>query len=325
MVIAVSLGQEEVETTNVTISNYAFDFYQLVKGEGFHNFKQNVIAGDLELDNFGSGSGALDYESRHIVYFRSRLSNIIGDTQTTSNYRIRFNESADYVYGPTDFYFGKDFKSKPFNSKGKEGTFLENNPINFDQRTATVLFALTPNTVSGGSVPNIVSMNVLFDNSEVYSKDITADLHRRSRSWGIEDVNQTSLSYSNTSLGIEAAFTGNLHIGYLRAQGLEGGTKPIDGARLFKNANLIDEDYSGTFSITKLMADTWVSGTSEVEENYLPCCFEGWDTMPPIYQRKFGKDAKGVFDCRCHLGYAYGIDVPLVPEEAQFHNIPGSY
>jgi hypothetical protein len=338
LIIGISVGQTTVSVggqgdewddfiaaTNKTISNYAFFYHQLVKGEGFHNFKQyvatkehNVSVADLKLENFGHGSGSFDHESQLIAYNRARLTNIIGETTSISNHRIAFNESTDYVYGPTDFYFGKDFKSKPFNSKGKEGTLLRNYPVD-----ATSLENL--DLAATDTEKNWVSMGVLFDNSEVYSKDISADLHRRSRTYGVEgDTNYTSLTYSNTSLRIEAAFTGDLHIGAKRLKGRSliknpGAENISAGGLIFDN--LIDEYYSGTFSITKRMTDTYAVGTTNLEENYLPCCFEGWDTMPPIYQRKFGKDAKGIFDCRCHIGYAYGIDVPLIPKEVQFHNI----
>jgi hypothetical protein len=140
--ITVSVGglgdewEDFIAATNQTISTYAFFDHQLVRGEGFHNFKRHYVTKehnasipDLSLENWGHGSGSFDHESQLIAFNRARITNIIGETTTASNHRISFNESTDYVYGPTDFYFGKDFKSKPFNSKGKEGTLLKNYPV----------------------------------------------------------------------------------------------------------------------------------------------------------------------------------------------------
>jgi hypothetical protein len=290
----------ELNQSSVSQKAYGLYFYQQVKGEGFHNFKDKIVAAQLGLNESGHGSGTIDYKSLRVAFLNTRISNILGDTLAVSNNRIRMNESVDFVYGPTNFYFGKFFKSNPFRSKGAEETCLKNYPA--DQKGVGV------------------SMNARFDNSEVYSKDITADMHRRSRTSGFEDVNYSSLTFSNNSLSIETAFTGNLHIGAFRFKGIPPDDLPSgnDTKVRFNVTNVIDEDYSGTFSITKRMVDTYSYGISTFEENFLPCCFEGWDTMPPIYQRKFGRDVKGIFDCRCHMGYAQGLPYPLTVSKEQF-------
>ena len=84
--------------------------------------------------------------------------------------------------------------------------------------------------------------------------------------------------------------------------------------------NEVHERYAGDYNIAENIQMSSVYEIEKTDENWVPCCFEGWDTMPPIYQRKFGRDTKGTFDCRCHLSYAYGIDVPLIPMKAEFNN-----
>jgi hypothetical protein len=59
----------------------------------------------------------------------------------------------------------------------------------------------------------------------------------------------------------------------------------------------VDEDYLGSFHITKKMEITTSSEEEEEEESWLPCCSGGYMDMNPLDRRS--KNVQGVFDCTC--------------------------
>jgi len=66
----------------------------------------------------------------------------------------------------------------------------------------------------------------------------------------------------------------------------------------------ITQDYSGQHNMTlKVKMDNYFYRViDEDADAWLPCCFEGYLTMPTYYQRGtngFGSNVKGIFDCTC--------------------------
>jgi len=141
-----------------------------------------------------------------------------------------------------------------------------------------------------------------------------------SQSSGIANINYGKV-YSNPKYLSTTSITGPLGLLEIEIPIIRG-TK---AGSVYTVENEGQERYVGDYNIAKNIQMSFLYEQELMDENWVPCCFEGWNTMPPIYQRKFGRDTTGVFDCRCHLGYAYGLDVPLLPAEAEFHNIPASY
>jgi hypothetical protein len=72
--------------------------------------------------------------------------------------------------------------------------------------------------------------------------------------------------------------------------------------------NAGDERFAGVYDIEKNILMKSSYDIDKYEEDWLPCCYGGWDTMNYRDQKGFGKSAKGVFDCSCYK----------VPEKAQF-------
>ncbi len=70
-----------------------------------------------------------------------------------------------------------------------------------------------------------------------------------------------------------------------------------------KNPSIeIDEDYWGTYHIEKNMTIEVPYKKVVTSDDWLPCCFGGYMTMPTYYQKGgkgFGSNVKGVFDCTC--------------------------
>ncbi|MCJ7443260.1 MAG: hypothetical protein MUO26_01795 [Methanotrichaceae archaeon] len=298
LILVIGVAQDEDLTIeNVTESRFAFNLAEVVRGIGFHNINQdfNFLTGEpenryngLHFKNSGHGSGSYDYEESLIANKGARFSQIGGESVATGNFGIEFNESEDHVYSSTYFYSGKNFKFDGFQSKGRSKTLLANYLRN-----------------RGGGA----TLDAFFDNAEVMSKDVSASLYHTTETHGTTDENRTYRFIGVARLELDAAFTGNLHIGGLTvgderyrflgsALQLQG--NPAIGSMLF------DEDYSGTYSITSKLYYEFIYGSGiNSEENWLPCCYGGWGTMPRIYQTYFGNDSKAIFDCTCSKKQIY--------------------
>lgn len=72
--------------------------------------------------------------------------------------------------------------------------------------------------------------------------------------------------------------------------------------------NAGDERFAGVYDIEKNILMKSRFDLYQYEEDWLPCCYGGWDTMNYRDQKGFGKSAKGIFDCSCYR----------VPARAQF-------
>jgi hypothetical protein len=72
----------------------------------------------------------------------------------------------------------------------------------------------------------------------------------------------------------------------------------------------IDEDYWGTYHIEKNMTLEVPYYLKQVKDDWLPCCFGGFDSMNYFDKKPF-KSATGVFDCTCFKA----------PTQAQFPRI----
>ena len=73
----------------------------------------------------------------------------------------------------------------------------------------------------------------------------------------------------------------------------------------------VDEEYVGTYHITKKMnLSTYAPDPEEKEDYWLPCCSGGFDDLNYADARVF-KSASGIFDCTCFR----------VPNKAQFQRV----
>jgi hypothetical protein len=114
----------------------------------------------------------------------------------------------------------------------------------------------------------------------------------------------------NTIMNLEEMVTdGRVHIGALKLIDVpnileaeeeeEEGEMPIYFRRPIPKIEM-DEIYQGTFQIKKNMRFNYYTDDDDVEDEWLPCCSGGWNTMPQLYQAAMGKDDKGIFDCTCY-------------------------
>ncbi|HUS75049.1 MAG TPA: hypothetical protein VMY43_03475 [Methanothrix sp.] len=259
---------------------YVYSMEQSVQGNGFFSSYQDLTASELLLKNLDHGSGNYSSESEYSVQNQAKYNTDTDDYYLTGTLNdlqfIRFNKSTDYVYAASSFDFGRSFQAAAFQSKGQEGTCLKN-------------YAGNRSNLEG------ISMNALFRELDVLSSETSGELSFKQKYTDDNDHVLVSLNSSgNTMLNLESAFTGKGHIGVLNAIGAAGkghiGVPDVE----------IDEDYIGTFSLSKKMSQDFEFNWKRQDSDWLPCCFGGYLTMPTSYlgDAKL-KGAVGVFDCTC--------------------------
>lgn len=289
LVIMTSVALGDLTTSN---TKFIYHMDQSIQGNGFFNSHGNTNAYDLQMNNNGHGSGSYNYESKVFAMKDARYN----DNSQTYDYdtrerQITLNESVDYVFAPIAMSFGKSFHSGAFSSLGKEETCIKN-------------------------YGEPISMVAGFDSIRTLSKNISANLYRKNTTTDITDPQLTELDYTDvlkTRLNIDAAFSGKAHIGVLGMENIDDPSgyvvsRPI--ARNLLTNNLIDEDYVGTYKITKKMSQESTYKRHQERDDWLPCCSGGFADMRPYDQKPF-KSAKGIFDCTCSK----------VPTTAQFPRV----
>jgi hypothetical protein len=83
--------------------------------------------------------------------------------------------------------------------------------------------------------------------------------------------------------------------------------------QMYPSLNEGEERYYGTYDLARIIEMRSVFKRSDdiydldyyenadnLPNNWLPCYYGGWDNLAQSYQKDFGTDAKGVFDCTCY-------------------------
>lgn len=254
-------------------SNYIYSMDQNVKGDGFFNAYQSTNVNNLSLSNTAHGSGSYDYESKLDSRNGAKFDTEKNEYTTAGDRGMVFIESTDFSYSPGTMQLGKYSLPIAFQSKGAEETCLKN-------------------YISG------ISMNARFNYVDTLSKNLSSGLY-----WKFVDITDefgSSLeSQAKTDLNLEASFSGSGHVGVM------------DTGRGQKNADiLIDEDYRGTYYLTKNMSHEAKYKLTQQIDDWLPCCSGGFADMNALDKKPF-KSATGVFDCTCFEA----------AEEAQFPRV----
>lgn len=255
-------------------TRFAYTAQQQIDGVGFFSsyHKINTMSEEREkLLGYGElshGSGSYKRDSTFSAWSQVMMGKSL-ETLESSEHNITFGERTDYVYQPVDFTFGKTFKTGPIASKGKEETIVKD-------------------YASG------VSMTSLFDSATALSKEISGSLY-----WNLIDTdNEVESSHVNptgVTLDISADVMGLAELRAVEAQ--EGW-----GGRGLKVNSELQQDFKGNFTIAQKLSHNVDLRTKEVLDDWLPCCYGGYLTMPKWYQmgtRGFGSNVKSVFDCTC--------------------------
>lgn len=280
---------------------------QDVEGEGFVMVYQKVNTESLQLLNYLHGSGTMDAA----FLISSNQSSVGGCTQdqntlvynTGSQYvhagNISFLEQNEMVYSPVAMAYGTGFYAENpivYNSKLKERTEAKN----YDGAACG----------DGQGV----SMLHQIEYASAFQKDIGVELKNQEK-WpssvrekiGVNkttkkpiygDVKKYSSNpikgFSSTKMKIEEEVTeGAVHIGQLMTK---SGADCKSGDAWKETLIEIDENYIGTFKITKNMEICTSCSANSARKDWLSCCIGGYGNMDGD-DKLWGEEE--IFDCTC--------------------------
>jgi hypothetical protein len=296
------VGPGSYEEKNVT-----FNFEQSVQGNGYFMTYMYAKSGNVAMKNYAHGSGSLNSEST-LAYQQLDQHNrpLYNDYNDFNQNCIQFKEDVSMVYAPMKIAVGTGYyvaNPLEYASLLKEKTWVKN------YRAGT-------------------SMHHEVEYAHALDKELEIV--------GKEKFNYTydpvweGVGYTEMKIN-EDVTDGKTHIGVLQSNTDYAGKLAKDGktplsdftslkglgsgilSSAWKNPSIeIDEDYWGTYHIEKNMTLEVPYYKKTSSEDWLPCCFGGYLTMPASYvgDAKL-KSAKGIFDCSCFKA----------PNQAQFPRV----
>ena len=273
-------------------SNRTFDFEQSVQGNGYFVTYMYAKAGNVAVKNYAHGSGSLNSEATLTYQNLDRSThNVYSDYNDFAQDCIQFKEDVAMVYAPMRIAVGTGYYAAnplDYSSLLKEKTWVKN-------------------YLAGTSMHHEVEYAHALDKElEIVAKD------KRNLTW---DPELESVGYTQMKI-VEDVTDGKAHIGVLQANedflnnddvAQPDYTNPDTLNQLgnirsaWENPSIeIDEDYWGTYHIEKNMTLEVPYHLIQKKEDWLPCCFGGYLTLPIPYRGDLGqKGAKGIFDCTC--------------------------
>ena len=276
-------------------SNRTFDFEQSVQGNGYFMTYLYAKAGDVAVKNYAHGSGSLNSEAT-LTYqnLNQRTHNYNSDYNDFAQDCIQFKEDVAMVYAPMRIAVGTGYYAAnplDYSSLLKEKTWVKN-------------------LVAGTSMHHEVEY--------AHALDKELEIVGKAKTNMTYDPEYESVGYTQMKI-VEDVTDGKAHIGVLQANEnfasatMENGGLMSYRKSAWKDPSIeIDEDYWGTYHIEKNMTLEVPYRLIQKGEDWLPCCFGGYLTMPTSYlgDAKL-KGAVGVFDCTCFKA----------PTQAQFPRV----
>ncbi|MEI8003150.1 MAG: hypothetical protein WCG94_02320 [Methanothrix sp.] len=257
-------------------------------------------AGNSALKNYAHGSGSLNSEAL-LTYSNLNRSthNAYSDYNDFDENCIQFNEDVAMVYAPMRIAVGTGYYAAnplDYSSLLKEKTWVKN------YRAGT-------------------SMHHEVEYAHALDKELNVVVKDK-RNFTYDPVTE-GVGYTSMTIN-EDVTDGKAHIGVLQANSnfanaLSASSDLSDPLvanmknSAWRNPSIeIDEDYWGTYHIEKNMTLEVPYYKKTSTDDWLPCCFGGYLTMPTSYlgDAKL-KSAKGVFDCTCYKA----------PTQAQFPRV----
>ncbi|MCK9566906.1 MAG: hypothetical protein M0Q43_12775 [Methanothrix sp.] len=263
-----------------------------MQGNGYYMTYMYARANNVEVKNYAHGSGSLNSEATLTYQSLDRSThNTYSDYNDFNQDCIQFKEDVAMVYAPMKIAVGTGYYAAnplDYSSLLKEKTWVKN-------------------YLAGTSMHHEVEYAHALDKElEIVAKD------KRNLTW---DPELESVGYTQMKL-VEDVTDGKAHIGVLQAnenyladahvsQSDYNNPDTLNSLGKIRSAwhnpsIEIDEDYWGTYHIEKNMTLEVPYHLVQKSEDWLPCCFGGYLTLPTTYVKDLGlKGAKGVFDCTC--------------------------
>jgi len=263
---------------------------QDVAGEGFVMVYQKVNTESLQLKNYLHGSGTMD-AAFLISSNQSSSGGTCTQDQNTLAY-IKTGKDSDAYAGNVSFLEQNEMVYSPVAMAYGTGYYAEN-PIVYNSKLKERTEAKNYNTAACGDGQG-VSMLHQIEYASAFVKDIGVELKNQEK-WPQKGYSSTPINgFSSTKMKIEEDVTeGSVHIGQLMTR---AGVDCKSGDA-WKNPLIeIDENYIGTFKITKNMEICTSCKGSKPRADWLTCCIGGYGTMED-YDRLWGEEE--IFDCTC--------------------------
>jgi hypothetical protein len=279
------------------VANATFNFEQSVQGNGYHMSYIYAKAGATAMKNYAHGSGSLDSEAtltwQHLT---EKTRSVNADYNDFYQDCIQFKEDVAMVYAPMRIAVGTGYYAA--------------NPLDYSSLLKERTEA--KNYLAGTSMIHEIEY--------AHAIDKELDLVVKDKINYTYDPELLSVGYTQMKV-TEDVTDGKVHIGVLQAndqfvgQTLKASNSspaPRDISDVLSSfddltarkymwkdpAIEIDEDYWGTYHIEKNMTLEVPYHIVCKKDDWLPCCFAGFDDMNPLDKKVF-KSATGVFDCTC--------------------------
>jgi hypothetical protein len=257
-------------------SNLSFTYMQSVEGiispvdyrgrtlSPYHSFYEDAIVNDVRVKE---RTAALEgsYSSEELLNIESSLNNSV-------NLTIEKPAGTD-VY-TIDFYEIWPVKLNSSKSIKYIGKGINNRDF-------------------VGNNQDFVGANFLY--SQDFSKERTLNM-------SLEKMNATILA---TDEGIDSAVIKATRDTHYRLQAHSTGVSNFKYRQTGADGTILnagDERFVGNFDIAKDIRMKSRFDEHETDDDWLPCCFGGYLTMPTYYQKApkgFGSNVKAIFDCNC--------------------------
>jgi len=275
------------------------NFYleQSAQGNGYFMNYMYAINGNTAVKNYAHGSGSINNEALLTYQNMDRQNRpLYTDYNDFTQNCIQFKETNSMVYAPLKVSVGTGYYAA--------------NPLDYSSLLKETTWA--KNYRAGTSMHHEVEYAHALD------KDLEINVKERFN-YTYDPVWE---GLGTTQMKINEDVTdGKTHFGILQSNSIYAGKLSSDGktpwstpftslkglgtgmlSSAWKKPNIeIDEDYWGTYHIEKntTLEVPYYKKTSS--EDWLPCCFGGYLTMPNNYigQARL-KSAKGIFDCTCY-------------------------
>jgi len=281
-----------------SVANATFNFEQSVQGNGYHMSYIYAKAGATAMKNYAHGSGSLDSEAtltwQHVT---EKTHNVYSDYFDHYQDCIQFKEDVAMVYAPMRIAVGTGYYAA--------------NPLDYSSLLKERTEA--KNYLAGTSMVHEIEY--------AHAIDKELDLVVKDKINYTYDPEILSVGYTQMKV-TEDVTDGKVHIGVLQANdnfvgkmlardNKSPGWQPKDISELLTGfddlstrkvmwkdpAIEIDEDYWGTYHIEKNMTLEVPYHVVCKKDDWLPCCFSGFDDMSPMDRTHHRQDSSPV--CKC--------------------------
>jgi hypothetical protein len=252
------------------------------EGTGYGMNYMWVKMKDYEALNYGHGSGSLDSDVALLAYERSNNSHPVAeDWNDKDTQLISLKEDVNQVYSPMSMAVGTGYYAA--------------NPVNWNsllkEKTSLKMRASYMSMIHEIEYAHAIDKDLEIYAFTCYNHTYDPITWDGGQDWMKINENVTQ---------------GKIHVGYLAAESDVLVPKAPSGFMVWKNRDRsveIDEDYWGTYHLERFMGGS-SSPTIiiEVYDDWLPCCYGGYSTMPTYYRKDpggYGSDVMGLFDCTC--------------------------